>query len=161
MTLGDFAFNTTRSLSLVIFWGEILIYFLAFLPSVRACVTPPPAAAVGPTDIARWEVFLSIYITYSSVSISTTLAVTGPHGQLASCIFHNCSWHYPHPMWRGAWFQFQCSFNCVVIVSLLWCPCNELLYDLFTQPCLINPLRWRLPHLKTRPNNIRNFFPNK
>ena len=34
--------------------------------------------------IARCEVYVSIYITYISVSKSTPLAVTGPHGQLAS-----------------------------------------------------------------------------
>ncbi len=34
--------------------------------------------------IARCEVCVSIYITYISVSKSTPLAVTGPHGQLAS-----------------------------------------------------------------------------
>ena len=34
--------------------------------------------------IARCEVCASIYITYISVSKSTPLAVTGPHGQLAS-----------------------------------------------------------------------------
>ncbi len=36
--------------------------------------------------IARCEVCVSIYITYISVSKSTPLAVTGPHGQLASII---------------------------------------------------------------------------
>ncbi len=34
--------------------------------------------------IARCEVCVSMYITYISVSKSTPLAVTGPHGQLAS-----------------------------------------------------------------------------
>ncbi len=34
--------------------------------------------------IARCEVFLSMYITYNSVSIPTPWAVAGPHGQLAS-----------------------------------------------------------------------------
>ncbi len=34
--------------------------------------------------IARCEVFLSMYITYILVSKSTPMAVTGPHGQLAS-----------------------------------------------------------------------------
>ncbi len=33
------------------------------------------------------EVFLSMYITYISVSNSTPLAVTGPHRQLASVVF--------------------------------------------------------------------------
>ncbi len=51
----------------------ILIYFLAFLP----CVSTSPATADGPTD-------LNFGITYISVSRSTPLAVTGPHGQLAS-----------------------------------------------------------------------------
>ncbi len=36
--------------------------------------------------IARCEVCVSIYIIYISVSKSTPLAVTGPHGQLASAI---------------------------------------------------------------------------
>ncbi len=35
----------------------ILIYFLAFLP---VCVTLPPAAAVGPTNI----IFVRLYIYY-------------------------------------------------------------------------------------------------
>ncbi len=61
---------------------RIYIYFLAFLPSFLPSVTPSPAEANGP----RGEVFLSMYITYISVSKSTPLAVTGPHGQLASCI---------------------------------------------------------------------------
>ena len=39
------------------------------------------------TATARCEEFLSMYITYISVSKSTPLAVTGPHGQLASYIF--------------------------------------------------------------------------
>ncbi len=36
---------------------------------------------------ARCEVFLFMYISYISVSISTPLAVTSPHRQLASEIF--------------------------------------------------------------------------
>ncbi len=39
--------------------------------------------------IARCEVCVSIYIIYISVSKSTPLAVTGPHGQLASILLHN------------------------------------------------------------------------
>ena len=38
---------------------------------------------------ASREVFLSMYITYISLSISTPLAVTCPHGQLASILFRN------------------------------------------------------------------------
>ncbi len=38
--------------------------------------------------ILRCEVCASIYISYISVSKSTPLAVTGPHGQLASHILH-------------------------------------------------------------------------
>ncbi len=38
--------------------------------------------------IAQCEVFVSIYITYISVSKSTPLAVTGPHGQLASLLLY-------------------------------------------------------------------------
>ncbi len=62
------SFNCWASSSVI-----ILIYFLAFLASITAS----PAAGVGPTDM---------YITYISVSKSTPLAVTGPHGQLASQI---------------------------------------------------------------------------
>ena len=38
--------------------------------------------------IARCEVCASVYITYISVSRSTPLPVTGPHGQLASFLLH-------------------------------------------------------------------------
>ena len=64
---------------------DILIYFLAFLP----CVLASPAAADGPTGMifGMW-VCTSIFITYISVSKSTPLAVTGPHGQLASMLFY-------------------------------------------------------------------------
>ncbi len=61
---------------------EILIYFLAFLPSVIVSVTASPAAAVGPTDM-----IFGIFIAYISVIKFTPLAVTGPHGQLASTTF--------------------------------------------------------------------------
>ena len=54
----------------------ILIYFLAFLPSVSLSLSCS----------IRWTYGhdFSIYITYVSVNKSTPLAVTGPHGQLAS-----------------------------------------------------------------------------
>ncbi len=42
--------------------------------------------------IAQCEVFVSIYITYISVSKSTPLAVTGPHGQLASLLLYMDCW---------------------------------------------------------------------
>ncbi len=54
------------------FISQIIIYFLAFLPSF--CVSPP--LPQQPMD--RWA------YTYISVSKFTPLAVTGPHGQLAS-----------------------------------------------------------------------------
>ncbi len=80
---------------------KIVIYFLAFLPSV----TLPPAETVGPMGlpkcvkvpepkhraIARCEVCTSMYITYNLVSKFTPLAVTGPHGQLASLALHKKS----------------------------------------------------------------------
>ncbi len=70
--------------------------------------------------IARCEVCVSIYITYILVSKSTPLAVTGPHGQLASyifpsfpsvrlCVRHRLScrsrWTYRHDFWHddGSW----------------------------------------------------------
>ncbi len=55
-------------------------YIFPSFPSVRVCVTLPPAAAVGPADMCA-----SKYIAYISVSNQFPLAVTGPHGQLASC----------------------------------------------------------------------------
>ncbi len=51
----------------------IIIYFLAFLPSVSLHLSCS----------SRWA-----YITYISVSKSTPLAVTGPNGQLASRLLH-------------------------------------------------------------------------
>ena len=52
-------------------------------PFLAKCVKTP-----GPKHcaIARCEVCVSIYITYILVSKSTPLAVTGPHGQLASLL---------------------------------------------------------------------------
>ena len=67
--------------------GTILIYFLAFCPSV--CRSQP--FLLQPLDLLTW--FLawwcgSIWIAYISVSMSTPLTMTGPHGQLASFILH-------------------------------------------------------------------------
>ena len=45
---------------------------------------PPIGVANGPMDL---KFGIHVYIAYISVSKSTPLAVTGPHGQLASFIF--------------------------------------------------------------------------
>ncbi len=77
-------------ISIILLNSDGYPYIFPSFPSVLACVTACPAAAVGPRDvifgmmIARCEVCVSIYIIYISVSKSTPLAVTGPHGQLAS-----------------------------------------------------------------------------
>ncbi len=61
------------------------VYFLVFLPSFH------PSVCHIPSSLSRWthgcEVFVSMYITYISVSTSTPLAVTSPYGQLASYLF--------------------------------------------------------------------------
>ena len=49
----------------------------------KICKVPEPKHRA----IARCEVCVSMYITYILVSKSTPLAVTGPHGQLASILF--------------------------------------------------------------------------
>ncbi len=55
--------------------------FPSFLPSFRLW----HGLLLQPLGLGTWcEVFLSMYITYIPVSKSTPLAVTGPHGQLAS-----------------------------------------------------------------------------
>ncbi len=47
-------------------------------------------------DLRTWcEVCASIYIAYISVSKSTPLAVTGPHGQLASKLLGGGLKHFP------------------------------------------------------------------
>ncbi len=60
----------------------------SFHPPVCPSATTSPAVANGPMDmifgIVGCEAFLSMYITYNSVSIPSPWEVAGPHGQLAS-----------------------------------------------------------------------------
>ncbi len=82
--------------------------FPSFLPSFLPSVTRSPAEANGPRG-------LSMYITYISVSKSTPLAVTGPHGQLASSfIYHKLFLHF-ELFWRKCqqkqWQEQETSAN--------------------------------------------------
>ncbi len=66
--------------------GMVLLTGRAHFPSFPSfCLQR--SVLLKPLDL--WACcFLSMYITYISVSKSTPLAVTGPHGQLASTVFY-------------------------------------------------------------------------
>ncbi len=81
------------------YWTNHLYIFPSF-PSVRPLVHVCSIKTVGP----RGSIFdVSIYITYISVSKSTPLSVTGPHGQLASYIFPGFPGVFSTPSCHSHW----------------------------------------------------------